>query len=111
MTIERVLAQATVTDLDRAVAWYSTLFGRAPDTEPMSGLLEWHFGPTCGLQVWSEPERAGRSTVVLDETDLDGLAARLATEGIEHGAIERVTASRALQLADPDGNRIVLTGQ
>ena len=38
-------------------------------------------------------------------------AARLASDEIEYGGIERVSVSRALQPSDPDGNRIVVTGQ
>jgi len=77
----------------------------------MDGLVEWHFGPSCGVQVWLEPERAGRSSMVLDASDLDALAARLATDGVTQGDIEQVTSSRILRLADPDGNRIVIAGQ
>ena len=49
--------------------------------------------------------------MVLDESDLDALAARLADSGIEHNGVEQVTPSRALMLTDPDGNRVVVTGQ
>jgi predicted enzyme related to lactoylglutathione lyase len=108
--IRRVLAQCTVTDLDRAEGWYAGLVGRGPDARPMDGLLEWHFGDSCGLQVWSEPDRAGRSTVVLEETDLDGATARATEAGISHPGIEPGGGARLLQLLDPDGNRVVLAG-
>jgi hypothetical protein len=76
----------------------------------MDGLLEWHFGDSCGLQVWCEPDRAGRSAVVLEETELDGAAARADEVGISHGGIEPGGGARILKLVDPDGNRVVLTG-
>lgn len=82
--IRRVLAHCTVTNLKRAEDWYTRLFGRGPDSRPMAGLIEWRLGDTFGLQVWSEPDRAGRSSVVLDETDLDGAAARAAEVAIQH---------------------------
>ena len=41
----------------------------------MPGLIEWRLGDSYGLQVWSEPDRAGRSSVVLEDTDLDEAAA------------------------------------
>lgn len=107
--IERVLAQCTVTDLDRAERWYTHLLGRGPDGRPMAGLLEWHFGH-CGLQVWSEPDRAGRSSVVLEETDLDGAVERAVQSGITDGGPRPGGGARLLQLVDPDGNRVVLTG-
>jgi predicted enzyme related to lactoylglutathione lyase len=108
--IHRVLANCTVTDLDRAEQWYSSLFEREPDTRPMPGLIEWHLGDTFGVQVWSEPDRAGQSSVVLDETDLDAAAVRAAEAGINHDGPQVGGRERILQLTDPDGNRVVLTG-
>ena len=110
MTIHRVLAQSTVRDLEAAERWYTTLFERGPDARPMPGLLEWHLGEGSGVQVWSEPDRAGRSSVVLGETDLDALAARLTGAGLAHAGPQPATSSRVLVLEDPDGNRVVLTG-
>jgi predicted enzyme related to lactoylglutathione lyase len=110
MAFTRVLAQATVSDLERAVDWYATLFGRQPDARPMPCLVEWHLGPSYGVQVWAESDRAGNSSMVLDESDLDGLVGRLDAAGFEHGQPEDVTASRILSLVDPDGNRIVVSG-
>lgn len=111
MSIRGVLAQATVTDLQRAVDWYSTLFDRAPDSRPMDGLVEWRFGDAFGVQVWTDPDRAGRSSIVLDDTDLDALATRLSEAGLDHPGIQPVTASRILQLEDPDGNVVAVTGE
>jgi hypothetical protein len=110
MTITRVLAQSTVTDLAVAEEWYSKLFARVPDSRPMPGLLEWRLTEASGVQVWSEPERAGRSSMVLDEADLDGLAARLNALGITDDSPHDATSLRILRLVDPDGNRVVFTG-
>ncbi len=110
MTTTRLLAQMTVTDLIEAERWYSRFFDREPDAAPMPGLLEWHLADAFGVQVCAEPERAGHSTMVLDESDLDSAAARLDRTGIEHSGPQDATSSRILPLADPDGNRIVLTG-
>ncbi|SFO95970.1 VOC family protein [Amycolatopsis rubida] len=108
--IRRVLAQCTVSDLPRAEKWYTVLFGRRPDARPMPGLLEWHLDDAFGLQVWSEPERAGRSTVVFEETDLDAAAAKAAKAGIAHDGPLPGGGARILPLADPDGNRVVFSG-
>ena len=110
MTIKSVLAQSTVTDLAVAEAWYTRLFGRQPDARPMPGLLEWHLADASGVQVWAESDRAGHSSMVLDESDLDALVARLDAAGISHDGAQDVTSSRILSLLDPDGNRIVFTG-
>lgn len=110
MTINRLLAEMTVTDLARAEQWYGRLFDREPDARPMPGLIEWHLSDTFGVQIWAEPERAGQSGVTVEESDLDGFVAHLDTAGIEHPAPQDVTASRIVQLQDPDGNRIVVSG-
>ena len=110
MTIKRVLAGSTVSDLSVAEDWYTRLFGRQPDARPMEGLLEWHLADTFGIQVWAEPDRAGYSSTVLDDSDLDALVARLEEAGITHDGPQDATSSRILPLVDPDGNRIVFTG-
>ena len=110
MAFTRVLAQSTVTDLERAVGWYSKLFGRQPDAHPMDGLVEWHLGDSYGVQVWAESDRAGSSSMVLDESDFDGLIVRLDDAGLSHDRPQDVTASRIIALVDPDGNRIVVSG-
>lgn len=109
MTVTHALASLVVTDLARAEDWYAALFGRAPDARPMAGLLEWHLD-SGGVQVFTEPDRAGRSGVTLAVDDLEFLAAALTAAGVEHGGPTRATSSRLLQLSDPDGNRVVLTG-
>jgi catechol-2,3-dioxygenase len=108
--IQRVLAQMTVTDLDPAVEWYTSVFGRGPDARTMDGLVEWHFAETFGVSVWTEPGRAGYSTVVLAESDLDSRIAHLDRESIRYDGPRDVTASRLLELVDPDGNQIMFTG-
>lgn len=108
--IRRLLANCTVSDLDRAEHWYTRLFDRDADAQPMPGLIEWHLGDTFGFQVWVEGDRAGHSTVVLDETDLDAAATRLAGAGIDHDGPEPGGGARLLLLTDPDGNRVVLAG-
>lgn len=108
--IHRILGHCTVTDLARAERWYAGLFEREPDARPMPGLIEWHLGDVCGLQVWSESDRAGGSSVVLGETDLDAAAARATDAGIAHEGPKPGGGARILQLTDPDGNRVVLTG-
>jgi hypothetical protein len=110
MAFQRLLAQVIVTDLEVAERWYTALFDCAPQARPMDGLLEWHLGGSFGVQVWLDPARAGRSALVMDESDLDALAARLAEAGLDHEGPQPVTASRVLILTDPDGNQVMVTG-
>lgn len=110
MTVTRLLAQMVVADEAAATAWYERLFDRAPDARPMGGLAEWHLGDAFGVQVRVDPARAGRSAMVLDESDLDARAAQLDRAGVAHDGPVDVTASRVLPVTDPDGNQIVFTG-
>jgi hypothetical protein len=90
--------------------WYARFFGREPDARPMDGLVEWHLHDAFGIQVWLDPERAGRSTMVLEESNLDGRSAELEAEDLSYEGPQAATASRIVQLDDPDGNPIVITG-
>ncbi len=108
MTFTRVSAEMIVTDHDAAVAWYTRLFGRSPDERPMDGLDEWRLTETGWLQVFVDPERAGRSTTTLGVDDLDAHAAELAGSELR---LERQSTPRGQRLGlltDPDGNRVVL---
>lgn len=111
MTFRKLLAQAVVGDLEVAERWYGVLFDGGPQSRPMDGLLEWHLGDSFGVQVWRDPARAGRSAMVVEESDLDALAARLSAAGLEHGGPEPGGGARVLVLTDPDGNQVVLTGE
>jgi hypothetical protein len=110
MTFRRLLAQAIVSDAEVAEPWYTALFDSPPHARPMDGLLEWRLADSAGVQVWRDPQRAGRSSMVLDGPDLDELAARLTAAGVEHDGPRPATASRLLLLSDPDGNQVVVTG-
>lgn len=106
-----LMASITVMDQEQAQDWYTKVFERDPDATPMPGLLEWHFGGEFGVQVWAEPQRAGYSTAVIGESDLDVLADRLSAAGIDHGGPQSGGGQQILQIADPDGNRIVFSGK
>ncbi|WP_299058404.1 VOC family protein [uncultured Nocardioides sp.] len=113
MTFTGVMANLTVTDLDRSRAWYAAVVGREPDDSPMEGLLAWYLGddPTAptGLQVHREPERAGRGGVVLHTEDLVGTLTRLDAAGVAHDEPFDATHTQVMVMADPDGNRVVVT--
>ena len=80
---------AAVTDLERAIQSYSNLFDTEPDARPMDGLVEWRLGESFGVQLGSSPDRAGQSTLVLEETDLDLLASHLDDVGLRRRGTRR----------------------
>jgi len=76
----------------------------------MDGLVEWYLADTFGIQVFVEPDRAGHSTIVLDAGDVEPVARELDGLGIGYDGPLDVTRFRSLQLANPDGNRVVIAG-
>lgn len=51
-----------------------------------------------------------RSTFVLFTGTHDAAAARLRGAGVQHEGPQPGAGARILQLSDPDGNRVVITG-
>lgn len=110
MAVTGVMANLPVSDPEVAGRWYALVLGGPPAARPMDGLLEWRPVAGGGVQVWHEPARAGGSGCVLAVDDLDYLAARLTAAGVAHDGPQPGGGARLLVLADPDGNRVVLTG-
>jgi len=97
VTSTHVMAGALVSDLVTAEAWYTTLFGRAPQTRPVEGLLEWYLPDGSGVQVHRHPSRAGFSSLVLGTDDLD---ARSSTTGVAWWPINEPARSSATASGD-----------
>jgi hypothetical protein len=57
--VDYVLAVVTVSDIEVGRSWYTKLFGREPDNNPMSNLIEWQVTNGAWVQVTEDPERAG----------------------------------------------------
>ena len=111
MTVQHVLAVIPVHDVDAARDWYTRLLGRGPDNNPMPSLVEWQVVPGAWIQVYMDPDRAGRTQLNLSVDDLDADVAALTDRGIEVG--DGVEANKGVRLApitDPDGNVVTLIG-
>jgi catechol 2,3-dioxygenase-like lactoylglutathione lyase family enzyme len=108
MPIANAIASLAVRDLQAAVQWYRAVLGKAPDSQPMPEVAEWQFERGGWLQVYSAPDRAGRGSVTLAVTSIDGEAERLAGLGLEIDTSRRTTSVKVktLMIADPDGNSI-----
>jgi predicted enzyme related to lactoylglutathione lyase len=108
MTIKNALAGVAVKDLDKATAWYRKLIGRAPDKQPMPNDAEYKFENGGWMQIFVDPERAGKSSVTLTVDDLDATLGQLKADGIAHGELIRTVYVDTAILVDPDGNQVVL---
>ncbi|WP_020673045.1 VOC family protein [Amycolatopsis nigrescens] len=109
MSVLGLLAVVPVTDHDTAIAWYTELLERAPDTRPMPGLAEWQVTGAGLIQVFADRARAGRTLLNLAIDDLDAEISRLAGHGVRVGEVSTVTSgARLATVTDPDGNTITL---
>lgn len=69
--VEHVLAVVPVRVIETGRAWYSRLFGRAPDNNPMPNLVEWRVTDNGWVQVTEDASRAGHGLLNLAVSDLE----------------------------------------
>lgn len=108
MSLEKIFAHVSCSDLATSTHWYARLFGRERDVSPMQALHEWHHGESTGLQLFLDGDAAGQSTLTLIVSDLDEHRQALVDRQLVPGEIEHGDAVRLIRLNDPDGNLIVL---
>jgi predicted enzyme related to lactoylglutathione lyase len=105
--MEVLFASVPVTDLQAALGWYVSLFGRSADIVPNQNEAMWCVAGNGWLYVVEDPERAGRTVVTISVSDLDQFVADLASRGISARVIEAVgDAGRKANVVDADGNVI-----
>jgi glyoxylase I family protein len=111
MSFDHVLAVVPVSDVDKSHEWYSSLFGRSADNNPMSTLVEWQVLPGAWVQVFNDPQRAGSGLLNFAIDDLESHLAQVRERGLDPGEI--VEANKGVRLStitDPDGNTIRFIG-
>ncbi len=106
MAIATALSSVAVSNLAEAKTFYSNLFGRGPDQEPMPTLAQWDIENGGGVQVVAQSKGSGSSMVTLLVTDFDGFMQELEAKGVEHGEVIDGVISRVTQTRDPAGNVI-----
>lgn len=106
--IINVVAVVPVETHARATAWYARLLGREADLVPVEEVAEWQLAENAWLQVGTDPERAGNTTVVIGVVDIQ-VQHRLCTKAdISIGEIvEYPDVIRMAETLDPDGNKVV----
>jgi hypothetical protein len=65
MGITSTTAVLNVADHELGVAWYSDLFGREPDRQPMEGSAEWQLTDTSAVMVYADAAAAGGTTLIV----------------------------------------------
>jgi len=105
--IDSVIAVVPVKNQARAVEWYKKLIGREADIVPVEDVAEWQLAENAWIQVTSDPERAGSSTVVVSVIDLDAQLAACAEANVSTGeVVEYPNIVKMVDVIDPDGNKI-----
>lgn len=111
MLIDHVLAVVPVTDIEVSRRWYTDLFDRTPDNNPMPTLVEWQVRAGAWVQVFLDPQRAGSGLLNFAVDDLERHLAELRDRGLRPQEI--VAADKGVRLSkveDPDGNEIRIIG-
>lgn len=109
VTVQYVFAGLSVSDRDRAAAWYERLLGRPPTFLPNAVEAVWQLAATASLYVVADPERAGRGIATLAVDDLHAVLAEIGARGLTPGPVEDIAgAGRRSVLHDPDGNAVAL---
>jgi catechol 2,3-dioxygenase-like lactoylglutathione lyase family enzyme len=109
--VDFVLAVVAVRDIEAGRSWYTKLFGRGPDNNPMSNLIEWQVTDGAWVQVTEDRMRAGNGMLNFAVSDIDTGARELREVGIDAGEI--INANKGVRLCpitDPDNNKIQLVG-
>ena len=106
MSIDNVLASVAVKDLKGAIAWYTQLLQRPPDSTPMPEVAEWKFARGGWLQVYQAPERAGHGSFTLAVSDIEEITAHVQSLGIDATQPPSNARVKTLMIKDPDGNSI-----
>lgn len=109
--VDHLLAVIAVSYIEAGRSWYTSLFGRAPDNNPMANLVEWRVTDGGWVQVTEDGLRAGNGMLNLAVSDIEEGARELRDKGIAAGEI--IDANKGVRLCpvtDPDGNQIHLVG-
>ena len=106
-----LFAGVSVSDYERAVAWYERLLGAAPSFLPNDVEAVWEVAEHRYVYVEVRPEHAGHAMHTLFVDDLDARVAAIAERGLEPA--ERETYENGVSKVtyqDPDGNEVGFGG-
>ena len=109
MSITNALAGIAVDDLATALGWYEQVFGRPADARPMADVAEWKFSTGGWVQVFTDSDRAGASSVTLIVDDLAALLVDFEAKGIVPVSKRIGDYVKTAILRDPDGNQLIFS--
>ncbi len=106
-----LFAGTAVSDLARAVAWYSSLFGNEPAFRPNDDEAVWELAEDRHLFIERRPEHAGHARHLLFVDDLAERVEAARTRGVSPVSEDNPTEGvRKVAYRDPDGNQFEFGG-
>lgn len=109
MTITNALASIAVDDIAEALDFYERLFGRHADARPMNDLAEWKLPGGGWVQLHTDADRAGASSITLIVDDLAEELGRLELQGLKPVSKAMGDFFKTAKFRDPDGNLITFS--
>jgi hypothetical protein len=107
VNFDSVIAVVPVTNQVTAVTWYKKLLGRDADVVPVDGVAEWQLAEKVWLQVTTDPDRAGSTTVIVVVSDIDAQCTACAEANVSLGeVVEYPDIVKTVEAVDPDGNKV-----
>jgi len=100
-----------VSDYDRSLQWYRTLFGAEPAFLPAPTEAVWKLGKHRFVYIVERPERAGHGLALLFVDDVDEWVRAISARGINTADVETYdNGVRKVTYRDPDGNEFAFGG-
>ena len=109
MTITNALAGIAVDDITEASISTSGCSAALPDARPMNDVAEWKLPGGGWVQVHTDADRAGASTLTLIVDDLAEELGRLSLHGLKPVAKSMGDFFKTAKFRDPDGNQIIFS--
>ena len=107
LKIDSVAAVIPVKNQAAADAWYEKLLGREPDLVPVEGVTEWQIAENAWLQVTTDPDVAGKGSVIFGVSDIDAVCTACAEAGVLLGeVVEYPGLVKTVEAVDPEGNKV-----
>ena len=106
--IINLVSVISVKDQAKAEAWYKKLLGREADITPFEGVAEWKIAENAWLQVTTDPEKAGTSTVIFGVADITKQRKTCDDIGVNLGdTVEIPDLIKMAEVEDSDANKVV----
>jgi catechol 2,3-dioxygenase-like lactoylglutathione lyase family enzyme len=109
LTITNALAGIAVDNMGEALDFYERLFGRPADARPMGDHAEWKLPGGGWVQIHTDSDRAGASSLTLIVDDIAEELGRLSLHGLAPVAKSVGDFFKTAKFRDPDGNQIIFS--